>query len=91
MRANKFITASFALAICWASPAHSQEKTFGGYDCTEDCSGHAAGYKWAEEKDIQDESDCGGDSQSFIEGCETYVQDPNRGATEDDEGNDIEN
>jgi len=48
--------------------------TFGGYECTDDCSGHEAGYQWAEDKDISDEGDCGGNSSSFIEGCQTYVE-----------------
>jgi len=48
---------------------------FNGYDCTEDCSGHEAGYAWAEKNDISDEYDCGGNSSSFIEGCLSYVQD----------------
>ena len=42
------------------------------YGCTDDCSGHSAGYEWAAENDITDPSDCGGNSQSFIEGCEAY-------------------
>src|SRR3989344_1716191 len=25
-------------------------ETFHGYDCTDDCSGHEAGYNWAEDK-----------------------------------------
>ena len=70
--------------------AFAQERTFGGFDCTEDCSGHKAGYDWAEEKNIAEESDCGGNSQSFIEGCQAYVQDPSRGSDSDDEGNPIE-
>ncbi len=48
--------------------------TFNGYDCTVDCSGHEAGYDWAEENGITDPSDCGGNSNSFIEGCESYAQ-----------------
>jgi hypothetical protein len=36
----------------------------------DDGSGHSAGYEWAEENDVDD---CGGNSQSFIEGCEEYV------------------
>lgn len=28
--------------------------TFDGYDCTEDCSGHQAGYDWAEQNGISD-------------------------------------
>jgi hypothetical protein len=69
--------------------AFSQEATFGGNDCTEDCSGHAAGYRRAEENGVTVASDCGGNSQSFIEGCETYADDPSRGAEEDDQGNEI--
>jgi hypothetical protein len=32
--------------------------SFAGYDCTEVCSGHQAGYDWAEEKGIEDEDIC---------------------------------
>jgi len=49
-------------------------RTFNGYDCTEDCSGHEAGYEWAEKNDINDIYDCNGNSQSFNEGCESYVE-----------------
>lgn len=45
-----------------------------GKPCTDDCSGHVAGYEWAERKEIIDIDDCGGNSQSFIEGCEAYVE-----------------
>lgn len=51
-----------------------QPPYFNGYPCTVDCSGHEAGYKWAEEHDIDDEDDCGGNSDSFIEGCQSYVE-----------------
>lgn len=47
---------------------------FNGYPCTEDCSGHEAGYEWAEENGIEDPEDCGGNSNSFIEGCESYAE-----------------
>lgn len=58
-------------------PEHSSG-TFAGYDCTDDCGGHEAGYKWAEEHDIDNEDDCdqAGDtsnSPSFAEGCKAYV------------------
>lgn len=43
------------------------------YGCTDDCSGHDAGYAWAQENGVTDSSECVGDSQSFIEGCEAYV------------------
>jgi hypothetical protein len=42
--------------------------------CTEDCGGHDAGFEWAKENDVTDSSECGGKSQSFIEGCEAYAQ-----------------
>lgn len=54
---------------------YSGYNSFNGYECTEDCSGHEAGYSWAENNDIYDESDCGGNSNSFIEGCISYVED----------------
>ena len=47
---------------------------FHGYKCTEDCSGHDAGYQWAEDKGIDDPDDCGGNSQSFVEGCQSYAE-----------------
>jgi hypothetical protein len=56
-----------------------QEQLYGGtpslhgQECTEDCSGHQAGYDWAEENDINDVDDCDGNSESFNEGCESYV------------------
>lgn len=43
------------------------------WDCTGDCSGHDAGYEWAEEQGISNPGDCGGNSESFIEGCEAYA------------------
>lgn len=47
---------------------------FRGYRCSADCSGHEAGYEWAEENGIDDPSDCHGNSQSFIEGCQAYAE-----------------
>jgi hypothetical protein len=74
-------------------PATAQ--TFGGYDCTVDCSGHKAGYEWAEAKGITDEAQCedilvrAPNRTSFYEGCKAYVEDPSRGADEDDDGDEI--
>ncbi len=48
--------------------------TFGGNPCTVDCSGHEAGYEWAEKHGVTDPDDCGGKSQSFIEGCQSYAE-----------------
>ena len=53
---------------------YDETPTFNGDDCTEDCSGHEAGYKWAEDNGIDDTSDCDGNSDSFNEGCESYVE-----------------
>jgi hypothetical protein len=53
---------------------YSGYDTFYGYNCTEDCSGHNAGYNWAEENGIYDEYDCDGNSNSFNEGCMAYVE-----------------
>ncbi len=33
-------------------------------------TGHSAGYEWAQENNV---SSCGGNSNSFIEGCEEYL------------------
>jgi hypothetical protein len=43
-------------ALVITQPANAQPRTFGGFDCTDDCSGHAAGYEWAEQHDIDDET-----------------------------------
>jgi hypothetical protein len=42
-------------------------------DCTQDCSGHDAGFEWARDEGVTDSSECSGTSQSFIEGCEAYA------------------
>ena len=68
------------------SATERTSSTFAGWPCTSDCSGHEAGYNWAEEHGIDDESDCdtAGDksnSPSFAEGCRDYVQE--NGATDD--------
>lgn len=48
--------------------------TFRGYECTVDCSGHEAGYEWAEENFVDDPDDCVGNSFSFEEGCIAYLE-----------------
>ena len=80
----------FAIVLIFAPAykANSQNRTFGDFDCADDCSGHAAGYKWAEKHEIEDEADCPyGNSQSFHEGCVARTRDAGRGAEEDDDGN----
>jgi hypothetical protein len=83
-----------ALVIAGASIADARE--FGGYECTDDCSGHKAGYVWAEAKDITNPATCEAilirspRSTSFYEGCLVYTEDPSRGSDEDDDGEDID-
>jgi hypothetical protein len=69
----------------------ANNQTFHGYDCTVDCSGHSAGYKWAEDHYISDGDDCDvagehSNSPSFAEGCHAYVDGDSE--TEDDNGPD---
>jgi hypothetical protein len=75
-----------------ASAAEPTSSTFEGSPCTSDCSGHEAGYNWAEEHEINDESDCdaAGDtsnSPSFAEGCRAYVQENGSADGADDDPN----
>lgn len=51
----------------------NQGSMFKGVECTDDCSGHEAGYNWAEDNYIDDLIDCENHSTSFQEGCEIYV------------------
>lgn len=64
--------------------AYQPALTYRGYRCTVDCSGHEAGYEWAEQHAIDDEDDCGGNSQSFIEGCIAHVREQASGASDED-------
>jgi hypothetical protein len=57
-----------------ADDSDDYQPTFNGYECTDDCSGHEAGYEWAEENGVESTDDCGGNSDSFIEGCESFVE-----------------
>jgi hypothetical protein len=77
----------FLLALL--STSASQAASFGNFDCVDNCEGHKAGYNWAEENGITDESGCYGNSSSFEEGCRTYLEDPYRGSDGDDDGNEI--
>ncbi len=48
--------------------------SFHGQACTRDCSGHKAGYEWAEKKNVTQPEQCGGKSRSFAEGCRSWVK-----------------
>lgn len=83
LAARKAIADKAAAKIAATQKAHWQhqlarqrayERThFGGYACKTDCSGHRAGYAWAESHGLEDEDQCEGNSQSFIQGCFVYV------------------
>jgi hypothetical protein len=64
-------------------------KKFRGYTCTQDCSGHEAGYDWAERNDITDDDACDAagersNSPSFAEGCRAFVDGDSRSESESD-------
>ena len=81
------VLAVCALLFGLCAPSSVLARTFGGYDCTDDCVSHAAGYLWAEEHEIESIDDCPKNrSEAFFEGCLTYVDDPERGADFDDDG-----
>ena len=66
------VLAMFALVPYTASTLN---RIYAGPDCTVDCSGYEAGYRWAEQNGIDDEDYCpDGDSESFHEGCIAYVE-----------------
>ena len=45
-------------------------RTFKGSPCTNDCSGHTAGYNWGKKKSIKNPNNCPpGGSKSFQNGC----------------------
>ena len=70
------------------APVATHSRMFSGYRCTSDCSGHEAGWQWAENQGIEDPDDCGGRSQSFIEGCIAYAEERQAEMVEEGECND---
>jgi hypothetical protein len=77
---------AFALAlavfsiIAFVHTGGSRDQAFGDFDCSADCSGAAAGYRWAELHDVGNEDECpSGNSQAFRDGCIAYARDLNRG------------
>ncbi len=72
MRKTALYAALYALCLL-AFPHAANAGEFKGYPCTQDCSGHKAGYEWAQKNNIIDPEDCRGKSKSFVEGCRIYV------------------
>ena len=69
-------------AVRSRAPINYASPEFNGYPCTNDCSGHEAGYEWAEVNSISDPDDCNGNSNSFNEGCQSYAEEQ---ASDEDE------
>lgn len=68
---NSYWSAKKSLAI---SKAQSGYIWFGDFICTNDCSGHEAGFLWAKQKGVRDEAECDGSSDAFQQGCFTFVK-----------------
>ena len=64
--------AAFLLCAC-NDRAGSYRDAHGSSGCTEDCSGHEAGWRWARRHHVTDPDRCGGNSESFKEGCRAYA------------------
>ena len=75
-----------ALPACTSVPA---SRTFGGFRCTKDCTGHSAGYRWASRNPHRIEECVRETPRSFREGCLVFDHDPRRGWQTDDAGQPI--
>ncbi len=65
--------------------------TFGGYPCDNDCAPYATGYSWAVVHQVKTLTDCQSIQPEDVRlGCFTYLGDPYRGSTQDDQGFDID-
>ena len=47
--------------------------TANGEKCTENCQDANAGFEWAKSQDFNEESDCGGKTEAYKDGCQVYV------------------
>lgn len=75
-------------ALSRSDSQDSTEKSFNGDECLSDCSGHEAGFKWAQDHHIHDEEICEragdhSDSPSFAEGCSAFVRGDNDDVKDD--------
>jgi len=60
---------------------HGRKGYFHGSKCTDNCSGHNAGYAWAEKHGITKPGNCKTKSESFSRGCVIYVIENHRWVT----------
>ena len=59
--------------------AYTQDRVIAGLNCTVDCSDYDAGYKWAKQRDIDDDDYCPDGNKSFYEGCAAYANETDSG------------
>ena len=71
-RAALALSGLVLLAGC-GDRAGSYRDAHGSSACTQDCSGHEAGWRWARSHHVTDPDRCGGNSESFREGCLAYA------------------
>jgi hypothetical protein len=83
---GRLIIVAFLAALL--GPAFAQNRTFAGFQCTDNCVGHAVGYQWASNRVVTQEGQCRprNGSRAFREGCLAYIREPTRGAGLDDAG-----
>lgn len=69
----------FAFSLLLPAPVVAAD--FHGYPCTQDCSGHRAGYEWAERKGVTDPDDvpARGNADAFSQDCAWYSPRPRGG------------
>jgi hypothetical protein len=79
-----------AMAFLQASGRADAQNNFNGYPCTQDCSGHQAGYEWAQQNGITSPSQCDGSSQSFSEGCQSYAEENAGSGDQDSDDDDVD-
>lgn len=72
----------FAPRTVPASPPETYREARGRTACsTGSCTGHEAGWAWAERNHVFDPDDCGGKSWSFEEGCRAWAEEQSGGLT----------
>ena len=62
-----------AREITKATLATLTYETANGEKCTENCQDANAGYEWAKSQDFNEQSDCGGKTEAYKNGCQVYV------------------
>jgi hypothetical protein len=74
MKSNLLLYIFLGFLVLFIIYKTNNDNNFRGYECTQDCGGHKAGYEWAKKKGLSSKDECSGKSESFIEGCYSYVK-----------------